>query len=30
MKQRIFVQRSEEEVLRELKEIAGAYRMYQG
>ncbi len=30
MEQKIFVQRSEEEVLRELKEMPGAYRVYQG
>ena len=30
MEQKIFAQRTEEEVLRELKEMPGAYRMYQG
>ena len=30
MKQKIFMQRTEEEVLRELREMPGAYRMYQG
>lgn len=30
MEEKIFVQRSEEEVLRQLKELPGAYRVYQG
>ncbi len=30
MEQKIFVKRSEEEVLRDLKEVPGAYRVYQG
>ena len=30
MEQKIFVEKTEEEVLRELKEVPGAYRVYQG